>query len=199
MSDLAELITQAVAGKTALKAETLEGDTVALHFTDGTVLTLFGNGRKTVRQETELCGACSMTPSSMSTPHVSKGEVLAQLHEKLGPPGAPASPPPAAASKPPPIKLGVQGVASALVFGCTDSGATSQYDWHKLVNHPPFQMYVNAMQGVVPGDQVQIAKDFVLRQGKDLTEEQAFSDYATWFDAQGRWPREDALGNPLEA
>ena len=195
MDDLATRITAAVGGKVLLEVRSHEGH-LEFVFADGSALKLHDNGRKTVTQETELCPACSLTPDSSSA-YVDKAEVLATLAEKVDGHVAPPAPPPAL--KPPPIKLGVQGVASGLAFGSSDSGATSKYDWGKLVNHPPFQMYVNAMQGVVPGDQVQIARDFVLRQGKDLTEEQAFVDYAHWFGDQGRWPHEDALGNPLEA
>ena len=204
--DLAERMTAAVGGKVVQKVRVLPGGSTEMHFADGSVLTLHDNGRKTLRQDVELCPACAAVPAAVVPTPIS--EVIASLHEKLGP--APvqvsqadaygeraAAARAAAEQKPPPITVSASG-AMHTEFGLGEGGAPSKYDWGKLINHPPFQMYVASQQGVVPGDQVAVSRAFVLAQGRHLTEEQAFASYTTWFYAQGRWPRETPTGEPLE-
>ena len=183
MSTPSEVLTSAAKGKVIDRIR-MDGDNTELHFEGGSVLVLYGNGRKVMREEKELCAACSVTPSSVSTMPVTKEEVLAALDAKLGP------------AKPPTQSVAPAG-ATFTEFGRI--GAPSAYDWDMLVKHPPFQAFVAAQQGVLPGDQLVNTAAFVTAQSKLMTEVQAFQAYASWFHAQGRWPAEDALGKALEA
>lgn len=99
---------------------------------------------------------------------------------------------PVPGQKPPPIVLNVAGIEAKAITLTPD--AASDIDWPKLVALPPFQMFV-AEKMKQPGGKD--ALEAAIGYASSNDGESLFKEYVEWHAAQGYWPNESPLGEPL--
>lgn len=100
------------------------------------------------------------------------------------------------APKPEPIRLNMDGIApEPVTFGGTEQNF--QYDWQKLVELPPFQMFAAEKAKASIDNLEDWIINFVLEKLYEIGEIKFFQEYSTWHKAKGHWKNENEFGEVI--
>lgn len=95
-------------------------------------------------------------------------------------------------SKPPTQIAGVTGIDAHKPMG---SDPIPRVDWFKLVELPPFQMFVAEQSGLTHGVAM---SNWVAARRATLSDSVLYDQYAAWHKAKGLWANETPTGDLIE-
>ena len=93
--------------------------------------------------------------------------------------------------KPPTQIAGVTGIDAHKPMG---SDPAPRVDWFKLVELPPFQMFVAEQSGLTYGVTM---SNWVAARRATLSDSVLYDQYAAWHEAKGLWVGESPMGEVL--
>jgi len=99
--------------------------------------------------------------------------------------------------KPPTQTAGVTGIDSHAGMGeaPTEVPTEPRINWFKLVEFPPFQMFVAEQSGLTYGATM---SNWIAARRATLSDSVLYDQYATWHEAKGLWVNETPTGKAIE-
>lgn len=93
--------------------------------------------------------------------------------------------------KPPPIIIDVAGIEAKPIV----MNEINIVDWNRLLEFPPFQMYMNELSGMPFENISDWVVAFLVKQIEMIGESQLLKQYQLWHKSKGMWPNEDEFGD----